>query len=219
MLDPYPPAVWVLEAQPWMTWLESSTRNWPNMDYLTRQVIMFVDLWFDNSSRRCSSFSIHSSSQITSWLYLRWKTGKLFPLLDQFSKLCHNNKTNMNQSFLLRAYLFQCIFLFFMCCPMQVFISSMWLEWDVIKIQISLWRSSYTHTTSNTPLRNWISVLSCRVISSNTSTNDVAKPLCSCFFYFNNSMLLVSILPKINPWKSGLRKSKNSKMAQNHNKI
>ena len=99
------------------------------------------------------------------------------------------------------------------------FISSMWLEWDVIKIQISLWRSSYTHTTSNTPLRNWISVLSCRVISSNTSTNDVAKPLCSCFFYFNNSMLLVSILPKINPWKSGLRKSKNSKMAQNHNKI
>ena len=64
------------------------------------------------------------------------------------------------------------------------FISSMWLEWDVIKIQISLWRSSYTHTTSNTPLRNWISVLSCRVISSNTSTNEVAKPLCSCFFYF-----------------------------------
>ena len=39
-------------------------------------------------------------------------------------------------------------------------------------------------------------------------------------FYFisNNSMLLVSILPKINPWKSGLRKSKNSKLAQNDNK-
>ena len=34
-----------------------------------------------------------------------------------------------------------------------------------------------------------------------------------------NSRLLVSILPKINQWKSGSRKSKNFKMAQNNNKI
>ena len=40
-----------------------------------------------------------------------------------------------------------------------------------------------------------------------------------CWWWIINSRLLLSILPKINPWKSGSRKSKNSKMGQNHNKI
>ena len=39
------------------------------------------------------------------------------------------------------------------------------------------------------------------------------------FQNLQNLRLLVSILPKNNPWKSGSRKSKNSKMAQNANKI
>ena len=156
MLIPIPPLFECLR-QPWMTWLESSTRNWPNMDYLTRQAIMFVDLWFDNSSRRCSSFSIHSWSQITIKSVWAKRNLIVFTMKNReivsfawpiFKALSQCLVTNKNQSFLLRAYLFQCIFLFFMCCPMQVFISSMWLEWDVIKIQISLWRSSYIRVTA-----------------------------------------------------------------------
>ena len=40
-----------------------------------------------------------------------------------------------------------------------------------------------------------------------------------CGFINPNSRLLVSILLKTAPWKSGSRKSKNAKMAQNGNKI
>ena len=157
MLIPIPRCLSALGNHEWLGWNHRHGIGQTWTTWLVKSSCSLTCAWFDNSSRRCSSFSIHSWSQITIKSVWAKRNLIVFTMKNReivsfawpiFKALSQCLVTNKNQSFLLRAYLFQCIFLFFICCPMQVFISSMWLEWDVIKIQISLWRSSYIRVTA-----------------------------------------------------------------------